>query len=193
ISEVSALNGPVAGNGNALINLDETWFGVYGVPIIGRIRAGHQKVPQGLEGNQWSSSRAMTFMENAAYTDAFYNIFATGVQFLNSFLEGPNGDRMTYQVFLYRNDSPRANVGADFGDGAYAATGRVSGLVFDECEGRHLLHLGLSGTWRKAEKADAALGVGGPDLIRFRARPELRDAFGGFGDGNVTPGDSGRL
>jgi phosphate-selective porin OprO/OprP len=176
-------------NTNGLINLDECWMGVYGVPILGRIRAGHLKVCQGLEGNQWSSSRAMTFQENAAYTDAFYNIFATGVQLCNSALD----DRITWQGMVYRDDNPRDNVGADFGDGAYGATGRITGLLIDECEDHHILHLGLSGTWRKAEKADATLGLTGPDQVRLRARPELRDAFGGFGDGATLPGNSGRL
>jgi phosphate-selective porin OprO/OprP len=179
-------------NGNANINLDEVWAGVYGIPIIGRIRAGHMKVPQGLEGNQWSSSRAMTFLENAAYTEAFYNIFATGVACMNSFFDdGVNGDRMTYQLMGYRDDNPRTNTGNDFGDGEYAVTGRVSALVIDGCEDRHFLHLGLSGTWRKAEKPGA--NVTGPAVVQFQARPELRDAIGGFGDTANLPGDSSRM
>ena len=72
---------------NNLINLDEVFVGVYGIPLIGRVRVGHLKVPQGLEGNQFSSSRTQTFQENAAYTDAFYNIFGTGICFCNSYLD----------------------------------------------------------------------------------------------------------
>jgi phosphate-selective porin OprO/OprP len=179
-------------NGLANINVDEVWGGVYGIPIIGRVRAGHMKVPQGLEGNQWSSSRAMTFNENAAYTDAFYNIFAVGVQILNSGLDdGVNGDRMTWQLMGYRNDNPRTNDGEDFGDGDYAATGRISGLLIDEDQDRHFLHVGVSGTWRKAQRANADLG--GPRVEQFRARPELRDGIGGFGDASGLPGDTNRM
>jgi phosphate-selective porin OprO/OprP len=176
-----------AGNGQGLINLDEVWAGVYGIPIIGRIRAGHMKVPQGLEGNQMTSSRSMTFMENAAYTDAFYNVFGTGVQIANTALD----DRITWQGMWYRNDfTNRGNTGIDFGDGAYCYTGRMTALLIDEDEDRHLLHVGVSGTWRRAEKAGQELtGLG---VIRYRARPELRDAFGGLGDG-VLPGDSTRM
>jgi phosphate-selective porin OprO/OprP len=178
-------------NGVGLINLDEVWVGVFNIPYLGRVRVGHMKVPQGLEGNQMSSSRAMTFNENAAYTDAFYRIFATGVEIANTAFD----QRMTWQLMGYRDDFGRANVGADFGDGTYDVTGRITGLLIDECEDRHLLHLGLSGTWRKGQKADNLLGLGqsGPDLVRLRARPELRDAIGGFGDGATLAGDSARL
>src|SRR5205823_2086747 len=75
------------------------------------------------------------------------------------------------------------NAGADFGDGEYAATGRLTGLPIDECEGRHLLHLGVSGTWRKAERPDP--GGADPQIVRFRARPSLRDAIGDFGTTSV--------
>jgi phosphate-selective porin OprO and OprP len=176
-------------NGQGLINLDEFWVGLYDLPWIGRVRFGHQKVPQGLEGNQMTSSRAMTFMENAAYTDAFYRIFATGVSFSNTAME----KRVSWQGMAYRDDFNRGNVGADFGDGAYGYTGRLTGLLIDGCDDRELLHVGVSGTWRKAEKADAALGLGGPDQVRLRARPEQRDGIGGFGDGVAFPGDTTRM
>jgi phosphate-selective porin OprO/OprP len=200
IGDGSALNGTPAGNGNSLINLDEVWAGVYGVPLIGRIRAGHLKVCQGLEGNQFSSSRAMTFQENAAYTDAFYTIFGTGVQILNSALDDGRGDRITWQAMIYRddfsNDGLRGdNTGAMFGDGAFCYTGRFTALPFADCEDHHLLHLGVSYTWRKAENAQGAPGLGtvGPSMERFRARPELRDAIGGFGDNVSLPGNASRL
>jgi phosphate-selective porin OprO/OprP len=200
IGDVSAPNGTPAGNGNALINLDEVWAGVYGVPLIGRIRAGHLKVCQGLEGNQWSSSRAMTFMENAAYTDAFYTIFGTGVQIANSTLDDGRGDRVTWQAMVYRDDFLNAglfgaNTGAHFGDGEFSYAARITALPFAECEDHHLLHLGLSYSWRRAENVQGAPGLGtvGPPMVRFRARPEQRDAFGGLGDNATGPGDTGRL
>jgi phosphate-selective porin OprO/OprP len=179
-------------NGGANINVDEMWAGVYGLPLIGRIRGGHLKINQGLEGNQWSSSRSQTFLENASYTDAFYNIFGTGVQFANSFLDdGRNGDRMTYQCSFYRDDNPRSNTGEDFGDGQYAVTGRLTGLLIDECQDRHFLHLGLSGTWRKAQAPGT--DVSGAYVERFSARPEQRDGIGGFGDASTLPGNTSRM
>ena len=177
---------------NNLINIDEMWVGAYGIPLIGRVRVGHLKVPQGLEGNQFSSSRVQTFQENAAYTDAFYNIFGSGICFLNSYLD----DRMTSQAMLYRNDTSytRGNsTGVDFGDGAYAVTGRMTGLLLDENEDRHLLHVGLSGTYRTAENRDSTLGLVGPSRVQFRARPELRDSQGAFPTAGALPGNSDRL
>lgn len=200
IGDVSALNATPAGNGNALINLDEVWGGVYGVPILGRIRAGHLKVCQGLEGNQFSSSRAMTFNENAAYTDAFYTIFGTGVQVLNGALDDGRGDRVTWQGMVYRDDFSNAglafaNTGAQFGDGTLSYSARFTALPLAQCEDHHLLHLGVSYTWRNAEEPQGGPGLGatGLSMVRFRARPELRDAIGGFGDGQSLPGDSGRM
>jgi phosphate-selective porin OprO/OprP len=184
----------ISGAVNANINVDEVWAGVYGLPIIGRLRGGHMKVPQGLEGDMWSSSRCMTFQERAAYTDAFYNNFGTGVAAMNSFWCGPYGDRMTYQVMGYRDDNPRTNTGEDFGDGDYAITGRMTALLIDECEDRHFLHVGVSGTWRKAQRPGNDLG-GTEPVVQFRARPELRDSIGGF-DGDpvgIFPGDNSRL
>jgi phosphate-selective porin OprO/OprP len=178
----------IGANGNGLINLDEFWVGAYGIPLIGRIRFGHQKVPQGLEGNQMTSSRAMTFMENAAYTDAFYRVFGTGISISNTALD----KRVSWQGMAYRDDFARGNVGADFGDGQYAATGRLTGLLIDNSDDRELLHVGVSGTWRRAQRVEAN-GVLGPNQVRLQARPELRDAFGGFGDNVNLPGNTVRL
>jgi phosphate-selective porin OprO/OprP len=201
---VTNANGAITNqpNGQGLINVDELWGGAYGIPIIGRIRFGHLKVPQGLEGNQMTSSRAQTFNENAAYTDAFYNVFGTGVQIANTAFDR----RVFWQGMLYRNDfrgggsvgGSRANTGADFGDGDYCVTGRLGGLLIDACEDRHLLHLAVSGTYRVAERADATTagnfpGTAGDRMIRYRARPELRDGIGGFGDGGSLPGDTTRM
>src|SRR5262249_28550594 len=141
-------------------------------------------------GNQWSSSRAMTFMENAAYTDAFYNIFATGIAAMNSYWDTGLGDRITWQAMAYRDDNPRTNDADDFGDGDYGVTRRVSTLLIDTCEDRHFLHVAFSGTYRRAQRAGNDL-VGQP-TVQLRARPELRDGFGGF-DGVNFPGNTVRM
>src|SRR5262249_7003881 len=88
-----------------------------------------------------------------------------------------------------------ANTGAQFADGAFSYSGRITALPLAQCEDHHLLHLGVSYTWRSPEEAqnDRGLGVSGPRMLRFRARPELRDAIGGFGDNQALPGDAGRL
>jgi phosphate-selective porin OprO/OprP len=167
-------------------NFDEVWVGLMQIPVIGTVRVGHIKVPQGFEGDMVSSSKAMTFLERAAYTDAFYENFATGIWTGNSVLD----QRMTWAFAAYRQDNPRTNSAADFGDGEYGYTGRLTGLPIYENDGRCLLHLGVSGTWRNNDRPDP--GLADPRVARFRARPQLRDAIGDFGNG-VLPGDTARM
>src|SRR5206468_3326445 len=162
-------------------NFDEVWVGVRDLPLIGSVRIGHNKVPQGFEGDMVSSSKAMTFLERSAYTDAFYENFATGIWTGNSVLD----QHFTWSAMAYRQDNPRTNSAADFGDGEYGYSGRLTGLPIYENDGRCLLHLGVSGTWRNNERPDP--GLVGPRVVRFRARPQLRDAIGDFGNG-VLPG-----
>lgn len=180
----------------SVINVDELWAGITKIPYLGTVRIGHQKVPQGFEGDQVSSSKAMTFLERAAYTDAFYENFATGLWTGNSVLD----QHLTWAAMWYRQDNAiNGNNAGDFQDGAYGYSGRLTALPIYENDGRCLLHLGVSGTWRNAEKPDATVppnaqgGLVGPRVVRLRARPEMRDAIGDFGN-NATglPGNSVR-
>lgn len=176
-----------------LPNLDEFWAGIKDMPWIGTIRAGHIKTPQGFEGDNVSSSKAMTFLERASYSDAFYLNFVTGVWAGNHILD----DHATWALAAYRQDNQtHGNNGVDFGDGTWGFTGRVTALPVYEYDGRCLVHLGLSATWRKAEKPDP--GNAGEGVERFRARPEMRDAIGDFGTtlpGTTValPGNTARL
>jgi phosphate-selective porin OprO and OprP len=167
-------------------NFDEVWVGLQKVPFIGTIRVGHIKVTQGFEGDMVSSSKAMTFMERASYTDAFYENFATGVWAGNALFD----QRATWAASVYRQDNPRTNSAADFGDGSAGYSARATFLPIYECEGRQLLHLGVSGTFRDNERVDPGL-VGGR-VADFRARPEIRDRIGDFG-ALPNPGDGNRL
>src|SRR5947209_953988 len=51
---------------NGVPNEDEVWVGVKSIPVIGAVQVGHMKVPQGFEGDMYSSSKAMTFLERSA-------------------------------------------------------------------------------------------------------------------------------
>src|SRR5262249_48931165 len=179
----------------SLINLDEVWAGITKIPYIGTVRVGHQKVPQGFEGDMVSSSKVMTFFERAPYTDAFYQNFATGIWTGNSVLD----QHLTWSAMAYRQDNAlHGNNGADFGDGEYAYSGRLTALPVYEDDGRCWMHLGAAASWRKAEKPDSALippgegGLAGPGIVRFRARPSMRDAIGDFGT-SPFPGNSVRF
>jgi phosphate-selective porin OprO and OprP len=107
---------------------------------------------------------------------------------------------VTWEAEIYRQDNPRTNSAADFGDGSYGYSGRATALPIYECDGRHLLHLGVSGTFRDNQVSDAPPGPGivGGRAVEFRARPETRDAIGDFGNSlagttTVLPGDVRRL
>jgi phosphate-selective porin OprO/OprP len=165
------------------------------LPLIGSIRFGHNKVPQGFEGDVVSSSKAMTFLERSAYTDAFYQNFAPGVWAGNALFD----QRMTWSAMWYRQENAlHANSGADFGDGEYGVSGRLTFLPLWENEGRHMLHLGVSATYRNALNPDDGNGgLAGPSVVRFRARPQIRDAAGDYGTtifgGTVLPGNTNRM
>src|SRR5262249_31155793 len=137
-----------------------------------------------------SSSKAMTFLERSPYTDAFYDNFAPGYWMGNSIF----CQRATWSFMWYRPElNLHDNNGADFQDGRYGYSGRLTALPIDQNDGRQLLHLGVSGTWRESDKPDAAPqgGVVGGEVVRFRARPGLRDAQGDFGT-SPLPGNSVR-
>src|SRR5207253_1115636 len=123
-----------------------------------------------------------------------YQNVATGLWTGNSVLD----QHVTWSGMWYRQDNAlHGNNGADFNDGAYGYTGRLTALPLYENDGRCLLHLGVSGTFRNGEKPDSTTtppgqgGIIGPRIVQFRARPELRDAIGDFGTAPL-PGNSRR-
>ena len=65
------------------------WVGMKEIPLIGTIRVGHQKVPQGFEGDMVSSSKAMTFLERSAYSEAIElnQNFVTGIWLGNNYFD----------------------------------------------------------------------------------------------------------
>jgi len=177
---------------------DEVWVGLKELPLIGSLRIGHLKVPQGFEGDMVSSSKAMTFLERSAYTDAFYENFGTGVQTTNSVMD----QRATMTAMVYRMDNDNGinadNTGAVFEDGRYAYGARLTALPLWQEDGRCWLHLGTSFNWRDAEiPTNNGAGVvpggdAGAHQARFRARPQMRDAIGDWG--NIpNSGNSQRL
>src|SRR5262249_9092144 len=154
---------------------------------------GHIRVPQGFEGDMYSSSKAMTFLERSMFTDAFYENFGSGVWLTNNFLD----QRVTYAAAMYRQDNDNSinqtNNAIDFNEGAYAYPGRVPPLPIYENDGRCWLHLGASYTYRVAEfpittvynvpgVQQGGTGLAGPRSADFRARPQMRDALGDYGN-----------
>jgi phosphate-selective porin OprO/OprP len=153
----------------SLTGLDEFWVGINQIPGVGTVRLGHVKTPMGLEADMTASSRTMTFLERSSYSEAIElnQNFVTGVWLGNTYLD----QRTSYQFAMFRPDQG-ASSGTFFGDGQWGWQGRLTGLPIYECDGRHLLHCGLSGGFRNGTND---LSVSTDRTFRLRARPELRD------------------
>ncbi|HKI35390.1 MAG TPA: porin [Gemmataceae bacterium] len=190
---------------NDVPQIDEAWVGLTKLPILGSVRVGKTRIPQGLEAGSYTGFKAGTFMEQSSFGSAFYEDLAPGIWTSNSVLH----QRMTWAAMFYRQDnvpggSDSGQSGTSFADGKYAYAGRLTALPVYENDGRCLLHLGASYGWRKAEDVPAPSGTQGgtvgPTFIDFRSRPLLRDAIGDYGGTNGNnatslglPGDSKQL
>lgn len=147
----------------------DLWWAFSDVPIVGNVRVGNQKEPIGLE--HATSSRYLDFMERSfnqdAYTGPFNNGFTPGVSIYDHF---GDADRGLWQLGVFKNVVNVFTYGV--GDGAYAVDGRLTYLLWEECEGRHLLHLGGSFSHRDPLN----------DAMRIRSRGSLRN-----GPGAINP------
>jgi phosphate-selective porin len=155
------------------IGLDEFWVGATNIPVIGTIRLGHVKNAIGIEADMSGSSKVMTFMERSSYSEAIElnQNFVTGMWLGNNYFD----QRATWSAVLFRPDQG-ASSGTFFGDGQWGAQGRLTALPIFQDDGRHLLHLGVSGGWRAGtNNINAATANGNLKTVQLRARPELRD------------------
>lgn len=177
------------------ISFDESFIGMKDLPFADAIRLGQMHVPFGLEA--YTSSRFLPMIERSPLFDAFYQEFAPGIFYSDNFLD----KHITTQHMFHRIDNFAQFNGASFGDGKYAYSGRVSILPVDENNGRNLLHLGIAYQIRNGSAPlDFNGGTNVPpnpnsdktDLIRFRARPSIRDAVGLQGD-NSRVIDTGNI
>jgi phosphate-selective porin OprO/OprP len=150
---------------NGQVGMDDVWVGVKNIPFIGTVRLGHFHLPHGLEADMYSSSKPMTFFEVYSGNNAFFQGERTGsgIWLTNSFAN----DRMTYAAAGYRPEN--SSNGADFAEGDYAGILRLTGLPIYENDGRCLLHLGGSATWRHARTG----------TVNFSTDPEIVDKAGG--------------
>jgi phosphate-selective porin OprO/OprP len=172
------------------VGMDEFWVGATNIPVLGTARVGHVKNAVGLEAIWTGSSKALTFMEQSAYAEAIqlneYDV--AGLWLGNNYFD----QRATWSAALFRPDF-NSSTDAFFGDGQWGAQGRLTVLPIYENDGRHLLHLGVSGGWRAGTNNFAASALKG---FQLRARPELRDdvnAAGATGTQLVPNANSARM
>ncbi|MCC7422429.1 MAG: hypothetical protein IT428_19285 [Planctomycetaceae bacterium] len=161
-----------------LTTFDHMWVGMKDVPFFGTIRIGQHKVPQGME--MIGSDYHLTFLERSSLSDAFWTLFGQGVWISRDFFD----QNVVFQTMFHRIQ-PNGIFTGDFGTGDYADTSRLTWTPLYADEGRHVVHVGGSYQWRRADLGASiqpgATGNAYADqerVVRFRARPELRDATG---------------
>lgn len=160
------------------VTYDHLWVGLKDVPILGTVRIGQHKVPQGMEmiGNDYH----LTLLDRSSLADSHWTLFAPGIFIMNNYLD----QHMVVQTMFHRIQ-PTGFFTSDFGGGDYASTTRVTGIPIYENDGEKVLHLGASYQYRMADLGRTIQpgGTGSTfgdtqNVVRFRARPELRDATG---------------
>ena len=174
----SNVNPPAAATAGNVINVTaptDAYFTFRETPLVGNVRVGLQKEPIGLE--HLTSSRYLDFMERSfnqdAYTGPFNNGFSPGVSAFNNFGEDQRG---LWHVGAYKNVVNAFAYGVD--DGAYAIDGRLAYLLWEEDDGRQLLHVGSSYSHRDPLN----------NQLRIRSRGSLRNGPGAL---NPIFADSG--
>jgi len=138
------------------VTAKDLYLGLTGLPVVDKIRIGHQKEPFSLE--ELTSSKYITFLERA-----LPNVFSPGrnmgVQVMNSALE----KKLFWGAGIFWDTEDGAENFNDFAD--YNITARVAGTPWYADEGRRLLHLGLGYSHLFRDDKETA--------FRFRQRPEI--------------------
>ena len=127
------------------IGLDEFWVGAKNIPFIGTARAGPREKRDRHRSRHVRLQQIMTFLERSSYSEAIElnQNFVTGLWLGNNYFN----ERATWSSVIFRPDNGAAS-GVFYGNGQWAAQGRLTALPLYENDGRRLLHLGLSGGWR---------------------------------------------
>src|SRR5204863_343634 len=99
------------------------------IPFVGTLRVGQHKVPMGLD--MVGSDYYLTFLERSVLSEAFLTLFAPGVYWSNTYLD----DHVTAAAMFHRIQPLQFYDAAAFGDGNYAATGRVTWTPMNEFDG----------------------------------------------------------
>lgn len=137
-------------------------FDAYGrvteLPILGNVQLGHFREPFSLEAQ--TSSNWFTFIERG-----LPNVFDPSRNWGLMTFDHSEDESITWAVGVFREGSDE--FGSDIGDsGERAGTARVTWLpYYDEpTEGRYLLHLGGSYSYRRPDN----------EAVRYAERPEVR-------------------
>jgi len=152
--------------------IKDMYVGITNIPVVGKIRVGHQYEAFGLE--ELTSSKYITFLERGLVT-AFTPGRNSGVRILSSCKDG----RGTFSIGAYKETDDTAD---GVGDDNFNFTTRLTLAPVYEDEGRKLVHAGAAYSYKNLAN----------DEIRFRARPEIHDSPR-FADTETIAADAAHL
>ena len=146
----------------------DNWIRFKKIPYLGYFQTGHMKEPFSLE--REASINHRPFMEFALPSQALATGRNMGFLLFNTALDY----RLAWKVGGFLNTGSFSDVGNPQDRiseaNGYDITGRVTGIPWSEKDGRRLLHLGLSYSYR-SRNAD----IDDPDnQVRFSTQPETR-------------------
>ena len=152
---------PVDGDRHTVTGPTDLWWTFREVPGVGNVRIGNQKPPIGFE--HLVSSRFLPFMERSYDQDAFYG------GFYNGFLPGIAGfdnwgqeDMGLWQLGVFKHTNNVFAASANNGDAA--VVGRLTRLLWYDCDGANLLHVG--GSLMAHDTIDGRIAYRARDAIR---------------------------
>ncbi|HEY5313956.1 MAG TPA: porin [Pirellulales bacterium] len=146
------------------------------LPVVGNFQVGNFKEPIGFEhlvNDSWG-----TFMERSFNQDVFYGPYNNGYSPGLMIFDWTENERMTYALWVGPNT--HNTFGYQFG-GQYAATGRLTYLPYYDGNGRYLVHLGSSISYRN------------PDQGQFRATAFQNIRSAPYGPALPIMADTGSL
>lgn len=138
----------------------DVWVDVHDIPWLGNVRIGQWRQPFGLD--ELTSVRELTFLERPTMF-AFAPFRQTGIGFHNT----NEDETVTWAASAY--GFPTDTFGDSRGDRGYGIAERVTTLLWDECEGRRIFHVGF----------DHAFTIPNNNGIFYRNVPEYGGPFGG--------------
>lgn len=148
----SSANGSATPGGSPTDNFRDVFVRVEKLPFIGNIQAGQWKEPVSLT---WqSSSNQLIFLERPAMFNALNPMRNVGVSTFRNYLN----DRIHFHTGLFRSFTN--NGGFSNGDGQWAWTSRLAALPLWEDNGRYLVHIGGSYSYRAYNHMDSNANAG---------------------------------
>lgn len=173
--------GDVSDNVSYMIEMDfafpgrpsfmDVFMDLHGVPIVGNVKIGQWRQPFGMD--NLTSVRELTFLERPL-SFGFAPFRETGI----GFYDLNDAETITWAASAY--GYPADAWGNAFGNKGFGTAERITALLMDQDESRHLLHVGF----------DHCYTVPGPNGVAYRNTNEYGAPFGS-GVAPTFPGAAG--